>query len=282
MKRILVASDLSQRSDRAIHRAFRIAARLGARVDIAHVVDDDLPDDIVHSQVEQAQAALDRFTTIVPQAAGTSHTVHVRPGDVPGEIRAIAEDTAADLVVIGTHRSRPFMDLFRETTMQRLARISPAPVLLVRDAADHDYERVLAAIDCSPASAAVCRAARTLVPDARINGFHAVHVPYRGSGSGRVHNDARFYVTEAREQLAEWGRANDLADIAAETEISDGGLGPGFQRALAHAKPDLIALGAHSRPQAVSFVLGSFIVGLMQDPPRDILVAHPSRHTGHG
>ncbi len=277
MQRVLVATDLSQRSDRAIRRAFRIAAQLGGRLDIAHVVDDDLPPDLVEARTEQARTLIDRFVTTVPEAGRAPHEVHVRPGDVPGEIRAMAQDLAADLVVIGTHRSRPFMDLFRETTVHRLARLAPVPILLVRDTSDRDYATVLAAIDFSPASAAACRTARALAPGAALRGFHAVHVPYRGIESGRVNNEARYYVADAKQQLEQWSTAHELTDVAAATRIYDGGLGQGFQRALAEVDPDLIVLGANARPDGVTFTIGSFASSLMNDPPRDLLIAHPPR-----
>ena len=43
MKHILVATDLTARSDRAIERAFSLARETGAELTILHAVDDELP-----------------------------------------------------------------------------------------------------------------------------------------------------------------------------------------------------------------------------------------------
>lgn len=53
MKRILVATDLSARSDRAIDRAHLLAIDLKARLVIVHVIDDELPSGLrkVHSEL---------------------------------------------------------------------------------------------------------------------------------------------------------------------------------------------------------------------------------------
>lgn len=44
--RILVASDLTARSDRAIARGFQLARQLNAELRLLHVVDADLPDEL--------------------------------------------------------------------------------------------------------------------------------------------------------------------------------------------------------------------------------------------
>ena len=49
MKTILVATDFSPRSDRALRRAILIARRQGATLVLAHVIDDDRQERLVTS-----------------------------------------------------------------------------------------------------------------------------------------------------------------------------------------------------------------------------------------
>ncbi|MEO1688792.1 MAG: universal stress protein, partial [Pseudomonadota bacterium] len=56
MRRILVASDLSARSDRALARAAALAQAHGAALHVAHVTDDELPAALAHPQTESARA----------------------------------------------------------------------------------------------------------------------------------------------------------------------------------------------------------------------------------
>jgi nucleotide-binding universal stress UspA family protein len=43
MKRVLIASDLSERSRRTLKRALALAQQFGSQLSILHVVDDDKP-----------------------------------------------------------------------------------------------------------------------------------------------------------------------------------------------------------------------------------------------
>jgi len=50
MKKFLMATDLSARSDRAVERAVALARELGAKLKIVHVVDEDLPASLADNQ----------------------------------------------------------------------------------------------------------------------------------------------------------------------------------------------------------------------------------------
>ena len=58
VKTILVATDSSSRSDRAVRRATLLAKELGASLSLVHVVDDDQPGRIVDAEREAAAAVL--------------------------------------------------------------------------------------------------------------------------------------------------------------------------------------------------------------------------------
>ncbi|MEO0913148.1 MAG: universal stress protein, partial [Pseudomonadota bacterium] len=174
---ILAATDLSERSDVALRRAVERAEALGAALHIACVVDDVMPHDMCETLCTEARARLEAF--VASLGGAEPPVLHIRIGDPLAVIHAIADKIRADLLVFGVHRSRPFLDLVSATTMERLVRGGPRPVLVVRDAADAPYGQVLAGLDVSPASAAAIRLAATVAPGAEINGFHAVHIPAR-------------------------------------------------------------------------------------------------------
>jgi universal stress protein E len=58
MKRILLASDLSQRSRRALRRAVALARQFDAELIALHVADDDLPDEMIAAECQAAEAAI--------------------------------------------------------------------------------------------------------------------------------------------------------------------------------------------------------------------------------
>lgn len=177
MKRILVASDLSARSERALRRAFLIAEEKDAELAVLSVVDEDLP---AAAQAKLREAAEEELGRLCRSISPRPHRMTVVTGEPVSAILDEAGRMEAELIVLGRHRVRPVWDMFAGSTMERVARRCRCAALLVTDPADHAYRTVLCGIDLSPASAAAARTAAALAPEAVIQGFHAVHVPYRG------------------------------------------------------------------------------------------------------
>lgn len=274
MKTILVATDLSERSDRAVLRALRLADAFGATCHVLHVVDDSVPADLGELMRAETQIALRRF---VDHSRG-SVEAHARAlrGDPLVVVPIEARGVEADLVVLGLHRRRPMFDRLRETTMECLVRELKQPVLLVHDPADHDYQRALVPVSFSPACATALRAATMVAPAAEISAFHAVYLPYAGLTGERPGGPMdRELTQEARDVYEAWRVASGLEGPEGEVSFTTGGLNEVFQRKLKSLHPDLIALGAHTRGPLAIHALGSFAGDLLRDPPTDLLVAHP-------
>ncbi|MDH3262397.1 MAG: universal stress protein [Paracoccaceae bacterium] len=277
MKKILVATDLSERSDRAVRRALRLAALSGAECHVLFVVDDSLPQDIAQTLLKDAGLRLRRFLDAAPGGGAAAQDTAVL-GDPITTVCDKAAELGADLVVLGLHRPRPFLDALRETTMERLVRLLRLPVLLVRDPADHDYQSVLAAVSFSPACAAALRAARWVAPSARISAFHANLIPFAGfTGEGPGSATARQMAREAEAACEEWAGSEALPADLAEVEIVTGSLGQVFERQLRTTGADLVALGAHTRSVYLASSLGSFAAELIRNPPTDLLIARRVR-----
>ncbi len=270
MERILVATDLSARSVRAMERGFRLAKRLGAAVQVLSVVDDALPDGLAGRLAEDIKAGLEAECRAM---GGDAAGVAVVAGDPAAEIVAQAQTGGAGLIVMGLHRTRPFMDAVRETTMERTVRLSHLPVLLVRNAPGADYARVLCPVDFSAAAAAAVKAAAAVAPDAAMTLFHAFHTPH--TRHGEVSGAAAPFRKEALAEYQAWIANRPELLALPEPELVEGGLDAVFERMAARVAPDLIAVGAHSRPALVRMLIGDFAAGLIRTPPTDLLVSHP-------
>lgn len=272
MSCILAATDLSARSDRAVQRALRLGEKLNVPCRIVSVVDDDLPGDMLAERVKEVGHRLHRFADSLA-APGQMVTSTVVAGDPDQAIQAQAEAHDATLVVLGLHRSRPFLDLFRDTTMVRIVRGSLRPVLLVSDPVDRDYASVLVPVSFSPSCAAALRMAGIIAPDAELRSFHAVPIPFVGlTGDGPDSDVAHAMRDEAAKQRDAWVATFDPATIRPEIEIISGGRTEIMAR-MSAGRPDLIAVGAHTRSGFSPDVLGSFVTDLIATPPCDILVA---------
>lgn len=269
MKTILVASDLSERSDHAVTRAGALARESGARLVLLSVVDEELPETLRAATAETMRAQLtDQATRL-----GAKGDVRIEIGDASQDIHRVAREIDADLIVLGLHRLRPLMDLFTGTTMERLVRASERPVLLAASrkpsGSDGGYERVLVGIDFSPASLAAIEAAERVASDAEIVGFYAYHAPFKGFRGDAL---GEGYQQEAEREVDEWLETVDLPDDFERPLIYEGGVQEVMHRCYGEVKPDLIAIGAHGRSTLSPTLLGSFTEEIMRRPPCDLLI----------
>src|SRR3954470_14285072 len=104
MKRILLATDLSTRSDRALLRSVLLACQSGAALSLAHVIDDDQPADMRELQCSNALELLDRTAATITATRGIVVDVAVASGAPSDAIISAAGQAGADLIVIGAHR----------------------------------------------------------------------------------------------------------------------------------------------------------------------------------
>ncbi len=135
---VLVAIDLSEESARIIQRARSIAKDGGATLHLVHVIEPlsfayggDIPMDFSGIQEEihqQAAQQLARFGETYEVPADHQHIVLGRP---EVEIHAKAEETGADLIVVGSH-GRHGLSLLLGSTANGVLHGSSCDVLAVR------------------------------------------------------------------------------------------------------------------------------------------------------
>lgn len=140
---ILLTTDFSDLSRRAVPLALSLARAFGSRLLVVHVVEEMLPplsdefsavplQEVFEAQRRHAAQALERF---VAEEVGP-HGGRADPVLVQGvphvEIVRLAEQRRADLIVMATH-GRGFLSqaIFGSTT-ERVLRHAPCPVLTVR------------------------------------------------------------------------------------------------------------------------------------------------------
>lgn len=144
-RNILIPTDGSARSQRAIARAAELAAKFGARLTSLYVVPEGVPtlfsgDKLYGSGVMSAetrdairQAAAEALDVVAREAdkAGVRHASLRTTARAPWQaiVRA-ARSTNCDLIVMGTHGKRG-LGALRSQTMKTVAH-SPVPVLVCR------------------------------------------------------------------------------------------------------------------------------------------------------
>lgn len=142
LRSILLTTDLSEPSARAVPHTLSLAHKYGAAILVLHVVEDLLPplfgeysavplEEILNSQMQRAREELDRFVQRYVPSALVTEQIILR-GIAHLEILRLAEERRSDLIVMATH-GRGFIShaLFGSTT-ERVLRKAPCPVLTVR------------------------------------------------------------------------------------------------------------------------------------------------------
>jgi nucleotide-binding universal stress UspA family protein len=274
-KHILVATDLSPRADRAVRRAVRLAKDHNARLTVLHVLDDHLPDDILRHLQPKTTEHLERFVQTV--AESQPYTLLPCVGHPTETLLDMIQDQDPALVVLGTHRARPVLDGLRETTVQRVVRLTNYPVLVVADTVDHPYETVLAATDFSLAATKALNLGHSLAPKAQITPVNALHIPYRGmlAGSSDTAGDAlaASFLAEAHAADDAWRAGIALPVTLHHTRFVDGSPFAMLKAIADQSGAHLITAGAHGRAGDHRALLGSLANDLLRSPPCDVLIA---------
>lgn len=266
--RLLVGSDLSPRAGWAVDRALEIADRFGAAVRILSVVDEDLPMGIRDRRIAETDDLL--RTAVTRDDGSAAVTIRVEAGADHVTIVDHAAAWPADMILLGTHRERPVLDLFIGTTVERVLRRGDRPVLVVKNPVAGPYRRVLVAVDFSVYSRRALRFAADLAPDAEVRAVHAYDLPFLSQAGTAALDRAQGLSTEILEQLDTLVRAT-VGDGRVDCALRIGGVIPVIGQEVADWAPDLLVVGTHGRAGVSHALLGSVAERCLKDPQTDIL-----------
>jgi nucleotide-binding universal stress UspA family protein len=180
IKHILVATDLTDRSERACERGIRRARERAATVDLLHVVEGGLRAQVQERRRALAEEYLREWLASLPETEGPGVRFSVETGDPFSVILERAQDRNAVLIVLGEPGKKGLKDLFGGTTAERVVRHCDRPVLIIRQTAPGAYRRVLVAIDFSEGASRALDAAYEVTPGAEFLAVHAWQVPAVG------------------------------------------------------------------------------------------------------
>ncbi|WP_439572034.1 universal stress protein [Phreatobacter sp.] len=278
---ILVATDFSTRSDRALRRATLIARQTGARLVLAHAVDDDQPPRIRAAEEREAEALLTELATTVFTVDGVSCTSAILVGDPFVAIGEAAARLQASLVVMGPHRRQTLRDVFVGTTVERTIRNSETPVIMANAVPAGSYDRVLVATDFSDASLQAGRRAASLglLASASVAFAHVMEEPGPGPILRSASTRADLAAAEAASETAAGERLGEVMTALATGPAVPVLLRPETSVAAAiltaarQHRADLVVAGSRGASGRWSrFMLGSVAGDLLRDADMDVLV----------
>lgn len=278
MKKIMMATDLSARSDRALERAVNLARVHDAKLNIVHVVDEELPDTMAATQQHAAKFAIEAEIGRIDGAGDLQISIHVIVGRAYLEILELAEKTGAEVIVLGLHRVDPVKDMFRGTTVERIIRAGQLPVLLVRDRVADDYSRAVVGVDFSVYSRRAVEFAIEFAPGGAFHLVHAYDVPFKGflHGEGirrevNKEHQAQF-DRMIEDEMAAFMSGISGAPPTLERVMQEGVAREVIARQVERLTPELLVIGTHGRTGVAHAFLGSVAEDILKNPPCDVLV----------
>jgi universal stress protein A len=152
--KILVPTDFSNQSRAALQQAQSFARRFEARIDLLHVwepPEQARPDVWLHvdreARKQLTRAACDKqrqdmlaFLRDVPDDLAARVYPRLASGVVVDEILSAATREGVGLIVMGTHGRRGLAHLFLGSVTEKVLRLAPCPVLVVRQARDQQRD----------------------------------------------------------------------------------------------------------------------------------------------
>lgn len=278
MKRILVATDFSTRAHRAVRRAGILSRQTGAELTLLHIVDEE-SEHLVALEVKESLNILEEQIDSIEELREVRCRPAVTTGAAHDAILKMAHAASSDLIVMGSHRKQLLRDVFVGTTIERVVREGPFPVLMVNTEAALPYHTLLAALDMSEASAQALRAAQKLgfLKDVRRIVVHAFYAMAKSKLALADVPSERIaaYVEEERSradaELKSFIEGLEIEVGAWSPYVEEGDAVPVISQAIDAVRPDILLIGTHGRTGLSKLFLGSVAEQLLRSLEVDIL-----------
>ena len=150
LKKILVPTDFGEAADAALNYARALARNFNASIDVLHVAEDisarmyagemyvAIPQTLQTDVEEAARRQLqERLVDNDPNPLPVRPVVIVSNATA-ASIVSYAQETRADLIVMGTHGRGAMAHLLMGSVAERVVRMAPCPVLVVRHP-EHEF-----------------------------------------------------------------------------------------------------------------------------------------------
>ncbi|MNZ33549.1 putative universal stress protein [compost metagenome] len=285
MKSLMVATDLSVRSEKALLRAAALAKRFACPWCVVYVVDEDQPAAMVEQEAIQVKMLLEARLVELTGLSGSAPKIAVEKGDPNHKINQIAKEKGCDLLVMGAHRKSVLRDIFVGTTVERVLRASELPVLVVSQPPTGEYRDLLLALDTSPTSAHAVRTAAQLgllegACKRSVCAFSPMAkgmMEYAGVIEEKIDEFVSSETRKAVDDLKAFLRDEQLEEHIDEQLVAVGLPSSVLQRMVDKHRPDLLVMGTRGMGGVKRALIGSVADYALRELDCDILVVPPEK-----
>lgn len=288
IRRVIVAADFSPGASAAVERAVLIARAHGACLELVQAFDSSAWQSLLSildlrrlgGEVPSENALRQRLDALGAALAQRERLVvetHFAAGAPAAVLAARARAMKAAVVVLA-RRAEPGAP-GASSTLLRVLRDAPCPVLVVRHGAAGPYERVLSAIDLREVAQRAAAHALALFPQARHRLLYVVDPQWEqivrheskqplGELIGTLHAQAQHKLDALAAEL----RAGPAAAVELDTAVAEATAALGIIGQAATWPADCVVIGRHGQGLVADTLLGSTALDVIHHSGRDVLV----------
>lgn len=144
-KQILVPTDFSGYSDKALKEAIGIARQYGSTIHLLHIIsiaqqcsidyclDKDVVAELEKQSTERAKNMMAEELSRIPESKEVAIVTEVKKGTPYEEILKNQTDKNIDLIVISSHGTTGLLNYFMGSVAEKVVKNAKCSVLLIRD-----------------------------------------------------------------------------------------------------------------------------------------------------
>jgi len=291
-RHILVATDFSEASRRALREALALAAENDAQLSVMHVLHPDRtyaalenPPELDLERIDAEKQFKRLLNELKPEHKVTTFVKH---GNVTLQVLSLIEKEAIDLLLIGTRARGGLTKVALGSVAEELLRVAPCPVMTIGPQADFataGFHRILFATDFGKGSAKALPLALALAraPQTQLILLHMIQPVPSSSASLSAYAPATAAADEV-EELEGTYRARAVKQLK-ECLPADGGLAQepkfvvgtdflaeGILTASGKYNVDLIVMGANrTSSKMAAHIPWSAVHEVVRDAPCPVL-----------
>lgn len=286
-KRILLATDLSGRGDRALDRATQLANQWGAELVVVHALEGEGLDAPERHGLPSWRRPPNSVSMVEEQIRDDVRgecprlSVHVEEGPAIKVILETLERERCDLVIVGNGRQRPFGWRPLGRTIDELFRRSPVSVLVVKKRPRGPYAHLLVGTDFTPEARIGLETAARLFPQASLAVMNAFEMPYRALLlDNQLSRDFGEMERTTLRQFVDESALPDDARGRIATLIEHGPPEVMLSTYVAEHGADLTVIGAFERGRIFHAVVVGKGPRIVEATPSDVLVVRARKEDG--
>lgn len=280
--KILLATDLSARCDRALDRAVQLSEELSAELIAAYIAD---PADTPRHYLDRSRRSWRRLPDPLERVrwrlrrdlsdASENIRVIVEEGNPAEKLVEIAARERCDLIITGTASAESLGRMILGSNVNRILRASKVPVLTVHDRPRGPYRSLAVATDFSDASVSALNTVASLFPAASVTLFHGYDIPFGGFVADRdFTSELRSIEKEMTSKFLSDDRIDPDLKQRASVVIEHGAPEALLGDFVENENIDLAVIGSHGRGAVFDALIGSTAKRLVEALESDLLIVH--------